>query len=179
MHSVECHSAVSPPTYEAPNLRGVLEELDITPFIPESVAHYKRERLAGAMEEVQCRRKLMQEITPGYWERQIFRRLQPDEAFQNPDGDDPLVEFFDLGLARIAVYARWEKKPLTEALGVPDHVKTIAAEIASYLERAWFRARTHLRIANEQIFHPTSNIMVLTTGLIEGESSKEGEPNAT
>jgi hypothetical protein len=31
---------------------------------------------------------------------------------------------------------RWEKKPLTEALGVPDYVKAKAAEIASHLPNA-------------------------------------------
>jgi hypothetical protein len=33
---------------------------------------------------------------------------------------------------------RWEKKPLTEALGVPDYVKAKAAEIASNLPNATF-----------------------------------------
>ena len=129
---------MSPPTSETRTLRGVLEELDITPFTPESVAHYKRERLAAAMEEIVRRRHLMQEVAPAYWERQTLRRLRPDEAFHNLADNDFRVKFFEIGLARIAVYVRWEKKPLTEALDVPDYVKAKAAEITSHLPNATF-----------------------------------------
>jgi hypothetical protein len=54
----------SPPTKQAPTLRDVLEELDITPFTPDSVAQYKRKKMAAVMEEIVQRRKLMQEIAP-------------------------------------------------------------------------------------------------------------------
>jgi hypothetical protein len=88
MDALKRDSVVSPPTSETRSLRGVLEELDITPFTPESVAHYKRERLAAAMEEIVQRRHLMQEVAPAYWERQTLRRLRPDEAFHNLAEDD-------------------------------------------------------------------------------------------
>jgi hypothetical protein len=152
MYTLERNSVVSPPTYEAPTLRGVLEELEITPFTSESVAQYKRRKMTAAMQEIVRRRQLMQEVAPAYWERQMLRRLRPDEAFHNSADDDFLVKFFEIGLARIAIYVRWEKKPLTEALDVPDYVKAKAAEIASHLPNATLEV-DELR-SSERIYDP-------------------------
>ena len=104
------------------------------------------------MEEVVQRRQLTQEITPGYWERKTLRRLRPDEAFHNLADDDFRVKFFEIGLARVAVYVRWEKKPLTEAMGVPDYVKAKAAEIVSHLPNATLEVE-ELR-SSERIYDP-------------------------
>ena len=137
MHTMLKRKSVSSsPTPPAPTLWAVLEELGITPFTPESIAEYKRKKMAAVMEEIQDRRGLMQEVTPGYWERQVLCRLKSDEAFHSHDDKLFLVKFFDVGVARMAVYLRWEKKPLTEALRVPDYVKAKAAEIASRLPNA-------------------------------------------
>lgn len=78
--------------------------------------------------------------------------MRPDDEIHNPVDDDSLVKFFEVGLARIAVYVRWEKKPLTEALDVPDYVKAKAAEIASHLPNAALEV-DELR-GSERIYDP-------------------------
>lgn len=133
---LERKCVLSSPDPQAPTLRAVLEELSITPFTPESVAQYKRKKMAVVMEEIRDRGGLMQEVIPAYWERQVLCRLKPEEAFHSHDDNIFLVKFFDVGVARMAVFLRWEKKPLTEAVGVPDYVKAKAAEIASHLPNA-------------------------------------------
>lgn len=139
MHSVlerepVVSSAVSQPT----TLKAVLEQLDIIPFTAESVASYKRKRMAAVMEEIKNRAGLIEEMIPAYWERQVLCRLKPDDAFHSHDDDISVVKFFDLGAARLAVYVHWEKKPLAKALGVPEYVRAKAVEIANSLPTATF-----------------------------------------
>ncbi len=143
---------LSLPTPHAPTLRAVLEELGITPFTPESVAQYKRKKMVAVMEEIRNRGGLMQEVIPAYWERQVLCRLMPDETFRSHHDNIFLVKFFDVGVARMAVYVRWEKKPLTEALGVPDYVKAKASEIASNLPNATFEV-DELR-SSQRVYDP-------------------------
>jgi len=143
---------LSSPTLQSPTLRAVLEELGITPFTPESVAQYKRKKMAAVMEEIQNRHGLMQEVTPAHWERQVLCWLKPDEALHGQADDISLVKFFDVGVARMAVYVRWERKPLTEAVGVPDYVNAKAAEIASNLPNATFEV-DELR-SSERVYDP-------------------------
>lgn len=64
MHALERNAVLSLLTYEARTLRGALEELEIIPFTPESVAQYRRKKMTAVTEQIQCRPKL-QEITPG------------------------------------------------------------------------------------------------------------------
>jgi hypothetical protein len=143
---------LSSPTRQAPTLRAVLEELGITPFTPESVAQYKHKKMATVMEEIQNCHGLMQEVTPAYWERQVLCWLKPDETLHSHHDDIFLVKFFDVGVARIAVYVRWEKKHLTEARGVPDYVKAKAAEITSHLPNATLEV-DELR-SSERVYDP-------------------------
>ena len=142
--------ATSPQTYQSPTLSGVLEELDITPFTPESVAQYKRDKTAAVMDEIQ-RWKGLQEITPPFfsvWESQMLNILR----FHDRPGDGSVIKFFNDGVVRIVVHLRWEKQPLAEAVGVPDYVKAKAAEIASHLPNATFEAE-ELR-SSERVYDP-------------------------
>ena len=63
MHALERNAVLSLFTYEARTLRGALEELETTPFTPDSVAQYRRKKVTAVMEQIQGRPK--QEITPG------------------------------------------------------------------------------------------------------------------
>ena len=139
MHTVlEREPVVSSAVPEATTLKAVLEQLAIIPFTAKSVTRYKRKKMAAVMEEIKNRTGLLQEMIPAYWERQVLCRLKPDEAFHSQNDDISLIKFFDLGVARLAVYVRWEKKPLTKALGVPEYVSAKAAEIANSLPNATF-----------------------------------------
>ena len=50
MQALERNVVLSPATYEAP-LSGAFEELEITPFTPESVAQDKRKKMTAVMEQ--------------------------------------------------------------------------------------------------------------------------------
>ena len=132
--------ARAPRSCHSPALSAVLEKLDITPFTPESVVQYKRNKTAAIMDEIQRQKGLREIIPPRFsaWEWQMLNRLQPEKGFNDRIGAGSVIKFFQDGPVRIAVHLRWEKQPLAEAVGVPDYVKAKAGEIASHLPDATF-----------------------------------------
>jgi hypothetical protein len=121
-------------------LKRVLEELEITPFTPESVAEYKREKL----EQVACKlcptgAKEIKRRDFGHWEYLELQRLQDRVALRDLTGDEPVIRFWKTTYyERFYTCLQWVKRPLEKAVDVPEFVKAKAAEIASRLPEATF-----------------------------------------
>ena len=138
MHSLEYNSVVSPPTSETRTL-GV--------YSKNSTSHPSRPNLLLTTSASDWRREWKKSCSAASWYRKSRPPIGNARCFvgcsgtrhsHNPDDDDFRVKFFEIGLARIAVYVRWEKKPLTEALDVPDYVKAKARQIGNLLPDATF-----------------------------------------
>jgi hypothetical protein len=119
-------------------LKRVLTQLDITPFTPESVAQYKREKLEQV--EAQLRPANVEEIKErdfSHWEYCELRRLH--YTFAKLTSDEPAIRFWKTPqFERFYTYLQWVKTSLEKAVDVPEFVKAKAEEIANLLPDATF-----------------------------------------
>ncbi len=150
--SLQPKSARNPST-----LKGVLEQLDITPLTADFVAAYKREKLEQITSRL--RGDAVREITEGEfsdWERaelhevcksslpsdrpviRFWHRLRKKSWLDLP-GDAPAIRFwYSARGLRFYTCLRWVRVPLKEAHDVPEFVKAKAKEIADLLPGATF-----------------------------------------
>jgi hypothetical protein len=121
-------------------LKGVLQELDITPFTPESVAEYKREKLEQVTSELRpADAEEIKECDFGRWEIFELQWLQDEIAMRGLRGDKPVIRFWKApGYRCFYTWLQWVESPLDEAGDVPEFVKAKAAEIARHLPEATF-----------------------------------------
>jgi hypothetical protein len=121
-------------------LKRVLEELDITPFTPDSVAEYKRKKVEEVDSEL--RPTGAEEIKRrdfGHWEYLELQRLQDRLALRDLTGDEPVIRFWKTAYyERFYTCLQWVQRPLEKAVDVPEFVKAKAAEIATRLPEATF-----------------------------------------
>jgi hypothetical protein len=127
-------------TSQPSTLRHVLEALDITPFTPESVAQYKREKLEQVASEFRpADAEEIKEREFGGWEYAELHRLRKEIAPRNLPGNEPVIRFWKTPLwERFYTCLRWVKSPLEKVADVPEFVKAKAAEIATHLPEATF-----------------------------------------
>jgi hypothetical protein len=127
-------------TAQSSTLEGVLQQLDITPFTPESVAEYKREKLEQVTSELH--RADAEEIKKcdfGRWEDYELQWLQDLIAMRDLRGDEPVIRFWRTPQYQcFYTCLQWVVRPLERALDVPEFVKAKAAEIATHLSEATF-----------------------------------------
>ena len=121
-------------------LKGVLQELDITPFTPESVAEYKREKLEQLTSELRpYDAEEIKECDFGRWEIFELQWLQDLIAIRDLTGDEPVIRFWTApGYQCFYTCLQWVKSPLEKAVDVPEFVKAKAAEITTHLPGATF-----------------------------------------
>ncbi len=126
-------------TPQSSALKRVLEELDITPFTPESVAEYKREKLEQVTSELRSAdAEEIKERDFSRWEIFELQWLQDRVAMRGLTGDEPVIRFWRTPRRRFCTCLQWVKSPLEEAIDVPQFVKAKAAEIATHLPEATF-----------------------------------------
>ena len=127
-------------TPQSSTLKGVLQELDITPFTPESVAEYKREKLEQAAFELRpADAEEINERQFGVWEYAELHRLRKEIVLRNLPGGEPMIRFWMTPQwQRFYTCLQWVKSPPEKAVDVPEFVKAKAAEIASRLPEATF-----------------------------------------
>jgi len=127
-------------TPQSPTLKGLLQELDITPFTPESVAEYKREKLEQVTSELRpADAEEIKECDFGHWESVELESLQDVIAMRDLTGDEPVIRFWTApGYQCFYTCLQWVKSPLEKAVDVPEFVKAKAAEITTHLPEATF-----------------------------------------
>src|SRR5437763_16801726 len=79
-------------TAHSSTLKGVLQELDMTPFTPESVAEYKREKLEQVTSELRpAAAEEINECDFGRWEIFELQWLQDMIAMRELTGEEPVI----------------------------------------------------------------------------------------
>ena len=127
-------------TAQSSNLEGVLQQLDINPFTPESVAEYKREKLEQVTSELHLAdAEEIKECEFGCWENFELQWLQDRIAMRDLTGDEPVIRFWMTPQYQcFYTCLQWVNSPLEKAVDVPEFVRAKAAEIATHLPEATF-----------------------------------------
>ena len=127
-------------TPQPSTLKCLLEELNITPFTPESVAEYKREKLEQVASELRpADAEEIKEREFGSWEHAELHRLRKEIVLRNLPGGEPMIRFWMTPQwQRFYTCLQWVKSPPEKAVDVPEFVKAKAAEIATHLPEATF-----------------------------------------
>ncbi len=133
--AVSCKS--TPPSSA---LKHLLEELDITPFTPESVVEYKQEKLEQVTSELRSAdAEEIKERDFSRWEIFELQWLHNEIAVRDLRGDEPVIRFWKTpGSQPFYTFLQWVKVPLEKAVDVPEFVKAKAADIATHLPDATF-----------------------------------------
>jgi hypothetical protein len=121
-------------------LQRVLQQLDITPFSPESVTTYKRQKLEQIESELRpANAEEIQEHEFGFWEDDELLRLEWEISLRNLCGDEPVIRFWETQrYERFYTCLQWVKIPLERAADVPEFVKAKVAEITTHVPDATF-----------------------------------------
>jgi len=158
MDTMQPNRSLQPKSVCTPStLKGVLEQLDITPLTADFVTAYKREK--SEQIACQCRRDSVREITEeefSDWERAKLREvcnssLRSDwpvirfwhrlrkKSLLDQQGDAPVIRFWETPTGwRSYTCLRWVRVSLKDAHDVPEFVKSKAEEIAHLLPGANF-----------------------------------------